>query len=184
MNLAALKSVADGVFDLLALISDDTSSIGLSSEDKWWLGAWTGRLDLGNRFLMYPGADEVGCAVVARAVNVRNERRPRFATHYAVLGGGEIVAAFEDGPVQVTIERQVRAVGGTASAAEDAAASWLGDNPPLADRADCPPLGFPRRMPNGRRFSGGWVRRADGGSARDRRWRSLTSATPTVPTPP
>ncbi len=62
---------------------------------------------------MYPGADEVGAALAARAINAARGFTPRFVVSYAVPGGEEIVAPYEDGPVKITVERQVRAVGGT-----------------------------------------------------------------------
>jgi hypothetical protein len=62
---------------------------------------------------MYPGADEVGCALLARALNQAASRVPTFAFEYAIPGDDEVIAPFEDGPVRVTVERQVRAVGGS-----------------------------------------------------------------------
>lgn len=139
VNLAAFELLAVGVLDVLVLSSDDTSPVGLPSREKRWLTEWGERLGLGDRLLMYPGADEVGCALVARAINARFGRVPRFAPRFTVPGGDEVTAAFEDGPVRITVERQVRAVGGTLAAADDDAAILLAVNPPLPNRPDWPP---------------------------------------------
>ncbi len=114
VNLTVIQMLAEGVFDLLVLSSDDTSEYGFGTREKRWLREWADRIvgDDG-RLLMYPGADEVGCALLGRALNRRHNRMPGFAIEYAIPGDDEIVAPFEDGPVHVTVERQVRAVGGT-----------------------------------------------------------------------
>jgi Protein of unknown function (DUF4127) len=113
VNLGVIQMLAEGVLDLLVLSSDDTSEYGFGSREKRWLREWADRV-VGDddRLLMYPGADEVGCALLARALNRHHNRVPRFAIEYAIPGDDEIIAPFEDGPVRVTVERQVRAVGG------------------------------------------------------------------------
>lgn len=112
VNLTVLDMLTQGVFDLLVLSSDDTSEYGLGTREKHWLAEWASRLPVEGRLLMYPGADEVGCALLARALDAANGSMPRFAVQYAVPGDENITAPFEDGPVRVTVERQVRAVGG------------------------------------------------------------------------
>lgn len=137
VNLAALQLLADGVFDLLVLSSDDTSPHGLGSREKGWLAEWAARLALGDRLLLYPGADEVGCALLARAFNARAGDPPRFTPRYAVPGGEAVVAPYEDGPVRVTVERQVRAVGGLLAADEaGTGAIRLAVNPPVPRRGE------------------------------------------------
>ncbi|MDP9366402.1 MAG: DUF4127 family protein [Chloroflexota bacterium] len=140
VNLAAIQLLAEGVLDRLVLSSDDTSPLGLPAREKRSLEEWAERLEVGDRLLMYPGADEVGSALTARAVNEHHGRVPRFAPCYAVPGGDEVTAAFEDGPVRMTIERQVRAIGGALSDACDDGATWLGVNPPLPGGPEWPPL--------------------------------------------
>ncbi len=116
VNLTTLEMLKEGVFDLLVLSSDDTSEYGLGSREKRWLSELAGRTITGeNNLLMYPGADEVGCVLLARALNKNyknTEFVPRFAVQYAIVGDEEITAPFEDGPVRITVERQVRAAGG------------------------------------------------------------------------
>ena len=112
VNLAGLGLLAEAALDLLVLSSDDTSPFGMPSREKRWLSEWAGRLQLDARLLMYPGADEVGCALLARVINQANGYEPTFEVRYAVPGGDRVVAPYEDGPISVTIERQVRAVGG------------------------------------------------------------------------
>jgi hypothetical protein len=137
VNLEVLQLVADGTLDLLVLSSDDTSPYGLPSREKRWLAEWAERLELGDRLLMYPGADEVGCALLARAINRWAGWTPHFQVCYAIAEGAELVAPYEDGPVRVTVERQVQAVGGTIR--EDNADLLLAINPPVPRRSEWHP---------------------------------------------
>ena len=156
VNLAVLHMLAEDAFDLLVLSSDDTNPYGLPSAEKRWLTHWADLLGLSDRSiadtsksdigypvrtnpkcLMYPGADEVGCALLARMINRRAGRVPRFEIAYAIPGGEEIVAPYEDGPVRVTVERQIRAVGG--EFVERDGDFWLAVNPPVPRRSEWHP---------------------------------------------
>ncbi len=152
VNLAALALLDDGTLDLLVLSSDDTSPYGLPSAEKGWLTQWAALLghaagteaqagglqpssfSLQPSLLMYPGADEVACALVARLLNERAGVSPTVAVHYAPAEGAALVAAYEDGPISLSVERQVQAAGGRLTAGE--ADLWLGVNAPVARRAE------------------------------------------------
>lgn len=134
VNLALLQLLAEDVFDLLVLSSDDTSPFGLPTREKHWLRAWADMLALGERLLMYPGADEVGCALLARLLNTHASLTPTFAVAYAPPEAATNIAAFEDGPIQVTVERQICVVGGQL-AAQDADV-WVGVNAPVTRRSE------------------------------------------------
>jgi hypothetical protein len=111
VNLSLLEMAADGTLDLLVISSDDTSEYGLGSREMRWVSEWVERTPgTRSRVLMYPGADEVGCALLARAF--WQGRAPHFVFRYAIPGDEEVTAPFEDGPVRITLDRQVRAVGG------------------------------------------------------------------------
>lgn len=141
VNGAALGLLGDGALDLLVLSSDDTSPFGLPSREKRWLAGWAALLDLagsGAPLLMYPGADEVGCALLARMLNARAGLSPRIAASYAPPAAAANVAAYEDGPISLTVERQVLAVGGR-PAGDHAADIWLGVNAPLERRSEWEP---------------------------------------------
>lgn len=140
VNGGALQLLADGVLDLLVLSSDDTSPFGLPSREKRWLAGWADLLDLsgpGSPLLMYPGADEVGCALLARMLNRRAGVSPAIAVSYAPPAAASNIAAYEDGPISLTIERQVLAVGGRL--ANGGADFWLGVDAPLERRGEWDP---------------------------------------------
>lgn len=137
VSAATMHLLAEGVFDLLVLSSDDTSPDGLPSREKRWLASWADLLGLGERLLMYPGADEVGCVLLARLLNERAGTTPSFAAAYAPPAAAEHVAPYEDGPVRATVERQVRAVGGQLAGAPGA--TWLAVAAPVARRGEWDP---------------------------------------------
>lgn len=129
VNLLVLQLAAEHIFDLLVISSDDTSEYGFGSREKSWLTEWVTRLGLSN-VLLYPGADEVGSALLARAINHWGQRQPSFYLHYAIPGDEELVAPFEDGPVRLTLERQIHAVGGVVSPDADSADFIVAVNTP------------------------------------------------------
>jgi hypothetical protein len=137
INLTVLQMLADGVFDLLVMSSDDTSPYGLGSREKSWVNEWLARMELERKLLMYPGADEVGSVLVARAINEHYGKEPTFQVEYVVPEGANITAAFEDSPVAVTVERQIHAAGGVFKADDDANILFI-VNPPLNSRPSWP----------------------------------------------
>jgi hypothetical protein len=149
VNLAALHMLGDDVFDLLVLSSDDTSPYGMPSRERRWIAEWAQLMGIdAGRLLMYPGADEVGCALVARLLNGRAGVTPTVTARYAPAEAAENVAAYEDGPIRLTVERQIVAVGGRlCSPPPDAGEGqevmggdiWLGVNAPLARRSEWSP---------------------------------------------
>lgn len=149
-NAAALGLLADGTLDLLVLSSDDTSPFGLPSREKRILSGWAGLLGLtggegtepsrGAPLLMYPGADEVGCALVARLLNGRAGSAPRIAVAYAPAAAAAHVAPYEDGPVHLTVERQALAAGAAlVDGTELPADLWMGVAAPVARRGEYDP---------------------------------------------
>ncbi|MCY3574482.1 MAG: DUF4127 family protein [Chloroflexi bacterium] len=112
VNLATLDLLADDIFDLLVISSDDTSEYSFGTREKAWLREWARRRGDDPRLLMYPGADEVGSALLARAMLAALDEKPRFFVHPAIPADAERIAPFEDGPVRLTLQRQIRAVGG------------------------------------------------------------------------
>ena len=136
VNLAVLDLLADDVFDLLVVSSDDTSETGFGTREKAWVKEWVDRRGGDERLLMYPGADEVGSALLARALVDARGARPRCYVHYAIEADKHRIAPFEDGPVCLTVERQLRAVGGVEVESEADADLIVAVNPPAPSNCD------------------------------------------------
>lgn len=131
-NLQMLQIAAGGALRLLVLSSDDTSEYGMGSQEKAWLRTWIRRFELDeSRLLMYPGADEVGCVLLMRALlNNTGQPVPTFAVHYAIEADNQRIAPYEDSPIAVTVERQIRALGGRLTEKPDAADFIVAVNTP------------------------------------------------------
>jgi len=136
VNLGVLDLLADDVFDLLVISSDDTSAFGFGSREKSWVQEWVDRRGGDDRLLMYPGADEVGSALLARAIVEAHHAHPRFYVHYAIEADKDRIAPFEDGPVSLTVERQIRAVGGVQVDSVEGADLIVAVNPPAPSGKD------------------------------------------------
>lgn len=138
VSLALVDLLARGRLRFLLLTSDDTSVWGLPTREKAWIEGWQRLLGpaVGERLLIHPGADEVGSALVARLVCEKRNLRPSVCPVYAVPGGEEIVAPYEDRPVRVTVEGQIRACGAILAATPDQADIVLGVLPPSPRRTE------------------------------------------------
>lgn len=121
-NLAALSLAADGVLDTLLVTADDTAQRSAGSLEQLWLGHWQQALaSAGQSVLTHPGADEVGSALVARALlPLLGVVPPRIAVVCAVPGGLDRIAPYENIPLGTAAQGQVRAVGATPSSVEEA----------------------------------------------------------------
>jgi hypothetical protein len=141
VNLALLDLLARDKLAFLLITSDDTSPWGMPTREKVWLEGWLRVLGprVQARTRMHPGADEVGSALVARVLNEKRGRHPSVWPLYAVPGGEEIVAPYEDRAVRITVESQIRACGCALAASSDAADIVLGVLPPSPRRTEFRP---------------------------------------------
>jgi hypothetical protein len=113
VNLAMLEMAARGQIASLLMTSDDTAPYGFPTRERDWLRGWPKLIGapLEGRVRMYPGADEVGSALVARQINEAGRRAPKVFVDYAIGGDEEIVAPYEDRPVRETVLGQIEACG-------------------------------------------------------------------------
>jgi hypothetical protein len=110
VNLEALRLLESGVLDLLLLTSDDTAVHSAGSLEQGWLADWVFALGREDRVLIYPGADELGSTLTARALP---GGPVSFCIRCVEPDGLERVAKFENVPVRETVVRQIAASGGT-----------------------------------------------------------------------
>lgn len=120
INLAALALHEEGTIETLALTADDTAPHSAGSAEQLWLRHWARALPRGRAVMMYPGADEVGAVLVARAISAGSEA-PRWSIVCAEAGGLDRVPNFENAPVLDSVTRQIVASGGVVSRVDGAA---------------------------------------------------------------
>lgn len=130
VNLAALDLVADGVIDTLVLNQDDTAEWGLNVMNRRRLEAEVRRRGLDDRVLVYPGADEVAQALIARLASRVIGRRPRVSAFYASRRGADVQTAYEDRPLGDLVTVHLRAAGAVQLPPGAPVDLWLGVNSP------------------------------------------------------
>ncbi|SBT42294.1 DUF4127 family protein [Micromonospora auratinigra] len=141
LNQVALGLAADGVLDTLVVGADDTALAAVGTAEWQWLRDWTSWLELTDRVLAHPGADEIGAVLVARALTVAAGHAPRVAVACAEPDGLDRVARYEPVPVGVGIASQAAAAGATLTDLADADAVLVvhPPQPGAHDWATAPP---------------------------------------------
>lgn len=133
-NLSLLDLVESGTIDFLAITADDTSPFAAGSAEQVWLRHWMRILPRGREVLMYPGADEVGAVLVARALASMHGTRVTFSVACADPEGMTRVPPFENMPLAASVHRQIRAAG--AAEVEAGGDVTLVVHPPDPERHD------------------------------------------------
>ncbi len=141
VNLALIDMAARGKVASLLLTSDDTAPFGFPTRERNWLRAWLEMIvpAPSAHIRMHPGADEVGSALVTRLINQAAGIQPRVWIEYAVPGGEELVAPYEDRPVRETVLGQIEACGCVPAESPGECDFVLGVVTPSPRRADYNP---------------------------------------------
>ncbi|MFF2052608.1 DUF4127 family protein [Leifsonia sp. NPDC058194] len=111
INLAALTLHEERTVETLTLTADDTAPYSAGSAEQVWLRHWARALPRGHEVLMYPGADEVGAVLVARAL-ASGVGVPVWRIECGEPDGLDRVPNFENAPVRASLTRQIVAAGG------------------------------------------------------------------------
>lgn len=108
---AALAGVAEGWIDLLAIPQDDTAPWGWSTMDRDRVLERSEELGLGSRVPVYPGADEAGCSLTARALNAIRDRSPEADLLFADPTGFAVVPQYENQEVGLSLDAHLGVAG-------------------------------------------------------------------------
>jgi hypothetical protein len=113
-NLSALMGVgrllADGSVQRLVLPEDDTAEYGYGPREKRALMRHLVDLGVSERVLSYPGADEVGSMLVARAATAGHPP-PKVYPLYSPSQAPTVVPRYESQPLGESVSAQIRAAG-------------------------------------------------------------------------
>ncbi|EYB67632.1 hypothetical protein DEIPH_ctg033orf0043 [Deinococcus phoenicis] len=108
LHLAALELLAEGTLAHLCLTLDDTTPYGLAAFDRRQLEARADDLGVWERLDIYPGADDVPCALIARALRPE----PVLAqVRYSGVNGAGAELIYEDRPAGELVRAHLRAAG-------------------------------------------------------------------------
>lgn len=118
---AVLGMIAGGCIDFMIFPQDDSAPYGHTAKDQQKVRASISELDLELKTYMYPGADEVGCTLLARMVNETKGTVPLVYPRLAAVQGGFVTPLYEDRFFYESLKYQIMAAGGLiASSAEEA----------------------------------------------------------------
>ncbi|HVU23779.1 MAG TPA: DUF4127 family protein [Opitutus sp.] len=112
INAAMLDWAADGFFDFLILPQDDTADYGWNIAEARRLDAAIRARGLTDRAITYPGADEIGCLLLARHVCRRAGFAPRVHARYATAAGPTVITDYEDRPLHALLQAHLTPLGG------------------------------------------------------------------------
>ena len=106
--------------DFLIIPQDDSAKYGYTSMDREAIKAELKQKGLSD-VAMYPGADEVGMTLLARAVCEYKGVAPKIACKFVHENSHKITPLYEDRPVGVTLPFQVESAGCVIASDDDAA---------------------------------------------------------------
>src|SRR5690625_2213467 len=130
VNFRALDLLEDGVLDFLVFNQDDTTTWGLNVMVREELETEIRRRGLGDRALVYPGADEVAQGRTAGLVTQLHGRSPAVSVFYSSRSGPGVQTAYEDRPLADLVAVHLQAAGATAVPAGAQPDWFLGVNSP------------------------------------------------------
>ena len=119
VNLACVDLTHEGVFEMLTIPKDDTAEYGYAALDQMAISEKIREHRLMGRVLVYPGADELGCVLLARVFCRIESYTPRIYVRYSSTLGPFLIPIVEDRPLHEGIKAQITSLGGIV---EDSAA--------------------------------------------------------------
>jgi len=122
-NRAALQHVMQGTIDFLIIPLDDNAKYGFTAMEQRKLLFTVEEQRLMDRVHIYPGADEIGCTLLARVFCEIKRYRPEVFVRYSSTHGPTVIPKYEDRSLGESIKCHLTAAGafiGDSSAEADA----------------------------------------------------------------
>ena len=116
MHLAEVKDL-----DYLVIGRDDCYPYGFSAREARETERLIAARELEDNVATYPGADELGFMLLARAFNELHDLTPRVYVGFGFPGAEEVVPRYEDVPLGKNIEDHISSLGGKVVAAPEEA---------------------------------------------------------------
>lgn len=112
VNKLLIDLTRNHTFTYFALGHDDTSSLSQSALEGRYLAAYSKNIS-SSEYGSFPGADQLGLLLIARARVDKLQLHPTFEVIYPLGGAGDTIPHYEDQSVAKTIAEHITAVGGT-----------------------------------------------------------------------
>lgn len=125
---AVLSYVKQGIIDYLVIPQDDSAEFGYTAKDQKKVRALLVKEDLEFNVAIYPGADEVGATLIARAYCEMFDFRPSFFPVFPSVYSETIIPMYEDRPLGESMKSHISAVGGKLAFSSEKSDIILGYN--------------------------------------------------------
>ena len=112
LHQRALEMLSEGILEHLCVTLDDTTPYGLAARDRRRLEARIDALQLWEKTDIYPGADEVAAALLARAIVDAGGRKPSVFVRYPSVQAETSLMLYEDRVLGELVKAHIRAAGG------------------------------------------------------------------------
>ena len=136
VNLQAISLVDEGIIDHLIIPLDDNAKYGFSPMEQRKLLTTVEQLNLLDRVLIYPGADEIGCTLLARVFCRLHGYRPEVFVRYSSTLGPTIVPKYEDRSLNESIKSHLTSAGAVMADSPSGADVVLMVHSPPVSQAD------------------------------------------------
>ena len=111
VNVELANEAKKDTFAYLLIGRDDASPFSRSHQESRWLSKETVGLPA-SKYLSFPGADQLGMILLARASNDLNFKIPSIAIKYTQGVGDKTIPSYEDVAIGETVRNHIIAVGG------------------------------------------------------------------------
>lgn len=112
VNKAVIDLVKSGYIDFMSIPQDDAAEFGYTAIDQKIVIGSIIENRLQHKIISYPGADEVGCTLTARAFNDYFKTKTKFYVMYSSTLGHQIIPNYEDRPMNESLKSHILAVNG------------------------------------------------------------------------
>lgn len=120
-TLFELQKEYNSLFDALYLTLDDSGRYGLNVVEAQSLQNLSKALNLNPEIVrIYPGADEVQSCLLSKLIVTDAKIAPKITVLWRMANATKLIPNYENQPIQVTVEEQLGACGGTVISSNDA----------------------------------------------------------------
>lgn len=111
INFLTINYLQAGYLDFLVIPQDDSAQFGYTAIDQKTVLDKIKKKSLENQIMVYPGADEVGLSLLARAYNKYHQWEPLIYPFYSSILGPSIVPLYEDRPMYESLMSHILVTG-------------------------------------------------------------------------
>ena len=129
-NLYSIDLATQGIIDYLLIPLDDCREFGFAPSERRQLSVYMAEKNMLSHIAMYPGADEVGCTLLARAINSEMGEEPAVYLDWSSVRGQGQIPSYEDRSIGETVQYHLLAAGCGIAELSPEADFILAVNPP------------------------------------------------------